>query len=759
MWIQSLSRVSFQTLSKANYFRSSFEYRFPYQWSRLFSSSASAAGLVMANVTRGNFKVALEGLRGLIRDADFIAIDLEMSGLTSAPWRDSFEFDTLEVRYSKLADSARNFAVLQFGVCPFRWDSTSAHFFAHPHNFYIFPRNELPANIPPFDFLCQTTSIEFLAKHNFDFNVCIYEGISYLSKQQEAEVRHKLGLTDVDENKKGNSEISINQLKEIPLISIADVLFSERMKIKFGQWRDTLLRDQNSGDCATVGGNVEFHEQGCESETSFYKRRPSLLLNGLNSHQSILVKQTLRRYFKDIVYIETLDKSASVKKQVVFTHSENDRRLLMKQLDEDRHMMLESEVEQAIGFRHVIDLIASAGKLIVGHNCLLDFAHIHSKFIAPLPETVVEFATSLHKHFPYIIDTKYLLRTEPMLQNMMKKKSTSLSSAFTHMCGQFACTSDAVNKIMNSTVKVVVPAELQRYTDAHSGAKHEAGYDAYMTGCIFAQACKHLDIDLNNLHLGSDFALADKFQRYANLLYVGWIRSLVLDLTTGGEAVESRTMLQSHYLSKLIPAKLVLVWGFQTGYSESDLRGLVKGVLGTVYPVMGVYFLDASSAFIHFLNEQMAAKFLCLMEAKMEETCNFLSSQSPLTSLLETGSINAIGYDMYEQICKSSMSKLLFAEQVEALGIRWKISASLTASKNRTKKLNCETNGLRNNQNGGKMEETLQVCPVKYQGETLNSEKRRERSFSFLSEDGHDFANDTECAPSRDFAKRSRMES
>ena len=159
-------------------------------------------------------------------------------------------------------------------------------------------------------------------------------------------------MPDADENKKGNFETGINQVKELPLISIADVLFSERMKIKFGQWRDNLLRDQNSGRCATVVGNVEFHEQGCESENSFCKKRPSLLLNGLNSHQSILVKQTLRRHFKDIVYIETLDTSAVLTKQVVFTHSEQDRRLLMKQIDEDRHMMLESEVQQAIGFRH-----------------------------------------------------------------------------------------------------------------------------------------------------------------------------------------------------------------------------------------------------------------------------------------------------------------------------------------------------------------------------------------------------------------------
>ncbi|KAH9318472.1 hypothetical protein KI387_020241 [Taxus chinensis] len=753
MCSRSLPRVSFQTVANAKAkLASSLLFQNQYQFSRLFSSSGPA----MANVTRTNFKPAVEGLGGLIRDADFIAIDLEMSGLTSAPWRDSFEFDTLGVRYSKLKDSANNFAVLQFGVCPFRWDSANARFLAYPHNFYIFPRNEFPANIPSFDFRCQTTSIEFLAKHNFDFNVCIYEGISYLSKQQEAEVRCKLGLKDVDENKSVYSERSMNHVKETPLTSIADVLFFERMKIKFGQWRDDILRDRNSKQHATVDGSADCNMQGCESEVSFYKRRPSLMLEGLNSHQSILVQQVLRRHFKDTIYIETIDRSAAIKKQVVFMHSEEDRELLMKELDEDRRMTLESEVEQAIGFRYVIDLIASAGKLIVGHNCLLDFAHIHSKFIAQMPETMVEFATSLHKHFPHIIDTKYLLKTEPTLQNVMKNKSTSLSFAFTHLCGQIACTSEALNKSINSIVKVVIPSELQRYTDAHSSAKHEAGYDAYMTGCIFAQACNHLDIDFNNFHPGPDLARVDKFQKYVNLLYVGWIRSIVLDLATGGEAVESRTMLQRHKVSNLVPAKLVLIWGFQTGYSDNDLRGLVKGVMGTASHITGVHFLDPSSAFINFCNEQVAAEFLCSMENKMAESCNAVATRSPLTSLLETASINAISYDMYEQICKSSLSKLVFAEQAEALGIRWKISASLAANKKITKKLKHETKGLRNNQSVPKMEESLQVCPVIDGTETLNSETRRERSFSYLSEDK---LLDIVCAPNHAFAKRSRTES
>ncbi|RRT57277.1 hypothetical protein B296_00024011 [Ensete ventricosum] len=94
--------------------------------------SSAAAGVAVKNVTRSNFEPALEDLRARVREADFVAIDLEMTGVTSAPWRDSFEFDRSDVRYLKLKDSAEKFAVVQFGVCPFRWEPSRGSFVTHP---------------------------------------------------------------------------------------------------------------------------------------------------------------------------------------------------------------------------------------------------------------------------------------------------------------------------------------------------------------------------------------------------------------------------------------------------------------------------------------------------------------------------------------------------------------------------------------------------------------------------------------------------
>lgn len=96
------------------------------------SPSSSSSAFALKNVTKSNFESALNGLRRHVKDADFVAVDLEMTGVTSAPWRESFEFDRFDVQYLKVKDSAEKFAVVQFGVCPFRWDREKQSFIAHP---------------------------------------------------------------------------------------------------------------------------------------------------------------------------------------------------------------------------------------------------------------------------------------------------------------------------------------------------------------------------------------------------------------------------------------------------------------------------------------------------------------------------------------------------------------------------------------------------------------------------------------------------
>jgi hypothetical protein len=79
--------------------------------------SARATGLLaMANVTKRNFEDAYEQLKGHLQKADFVAIDLEMTGVESTMWRRNLEMDTCETRYQNLKHSAEKFAVLSNGT-------------------------------------------------------------------------------------------------------------------------------------------------------------------------------------------------------------------------------------------------------------------------------------------------------------------------------------------------------------------------------------------------------------------------------------------------------------------------------------------------------------------------------------------------------------------------------------------------------------------------------------------------------------------
>jgi len=69
-----------------------------------------------------------------------------------------------------------------------------------------------------------------------------------------------------------------------------------------------------------------------------------------------------------------------------------------------------------VGFRAVIDAVSKRQIPVVGHNTLLDLAHIYAKFIGPMPDDIATFKSRFHEAFPTVYDTKQLAQTIPSLQ-------------------------------------------------------------------------------------------------------------------------------------------------------------------------------------------------------------------------------------------------------------------------------------------------------------------------------------------------------
>ncbi|CAK9206078.1 unnamed protein product [Sphagnum jensenii] len=680
---------------------------------RGLSSSSSASGIkgvglvAMANVTKRNFVEAYEQLKRHLQVADFVAIDLEMTGVESTVWRRHQEMDTCEIRYQNLKHSAEKFAVWQCGVCPFKWDQTGKKFIAFPYNFFIFPRNELQLDMPSRAFFAQTTSLEFLAKHKFDFNTCVYEGVSYLSRDQEAAARSKLGLGPPCPDIKKQS---ITGEPEIPLTRSGDVLFAERIRVQVGKWRDGLLSNQRKWQWTDGGGggggaggpsvvvksdlfslpidpikeDPIIPKQDIAVGSSFGSLRPSLVLEPMSTFQSKLVKQVLRKNFHDLVGVVKEKGSAAGSTtagdrsqtliQVIFTSSKEDKNQLLEELAQEERQSLEGRVSEAVGFRKVIDAISESGLPVIGHNCILDMLHLHSKFMTPLPSSAAQFCSSLQSLFPCIVDTKYLLRSEPTLRGVLANRSTSLAIVFSHICQSFANQAVASGrfhfgkgKILNtafSKVAVEVAQDFRGYGVAKdTGLKHEAGFDAYMTGAVFAQACHLLQVDVSTIRnlpqavKEGDAGLAS----YTNVLALGWVGNMALDLSSGKEAAGVKAFCSPHpHANRRTDISTVaLVWGFPAGCQERDLQRIVQNVFkpGERGPPVEVTLVDNSSAFIEFRNSVVMHQFFQLLQGPKTPTTH--TSCSP--------DLRAAPYEAYERLCKSPLSTELLADSAQIL--------------------------------------------------------------------------------------------
>ncbi|KAL3679542.1 hypothetical protein R1sor_022498 [Riccia sorocarpa] len=682
---------------------------------RFYSYSAPRARpIVMANVTKANFWETYEQLVVHLQNADFVALDFEMTGVESTPWRRNTELDTSDTRYLHIKHSAESFAVWQCGVCPFKWDEPGQKFIAYPYNFFIFPRNELPVEMPARSYFCQTASLEFLAKHRFDFNTTVYNGISYLSREQEELAREKLGLTEEAQKwKRAQAETEA----DIPLTRVGDVVFSEKIRVQIGQWRDGLLRNQRwrlgdpgGGSAAHTNtflrteplvkeraseGYRDIRSATAESPSSSSgdrertaadgsadTQRPCYAVDILGYNQGRMVKQILRKHFPDLVAVVVDKPHSEDRKQVkvFFTTSKDDRRKLEEGLEEENRKKIEAGVVQAVGFRKVIDAIEASKLPLIGHNCILDLAHLHDKFFGPLPANIRGFSASISRHFPCILDTKYLLKTEPSLREA-NRKSTSLAIVYQQLCQGFSDHKGIPQRFYSgkprivtkplSRVKIEFPDELQRYSGGtDTGLKHEAGFDAYMTGAIFAQICHLLRVDPATLRSlaqisKSPAAARTGFASYANLLMLqSYKGQLALDLRTGAEALGDLAPRgpQTPPYRLLNRENVILVWGVPSKIQEHTLRKMVQNVLSKEKRLANVSIVsvDESSAFVEFRSAAIVDTFLRAFEAALVNNSNS-------DSLLDLRDFKIARFAAYEHICRSPLSTETLAISADLL--------------------------------------------------------------------------------------------
>jgi len=144
----------------------------------------------MLEVTNQNFNTIYPHLEHALKNASFIAIDTELTGINvddvknrlvyillnarlnniSTSFNVVFRcslFDSINERYEKQRSSIQPHIIIQFGITTFQRIQHENQYTAETFNFFLLPRSIPSKNR---QFVWQVSALEFLTAYEFDFN-------------------------------------------------------------------------------------------------------------------------------------------------------------------------------------------------------------------------------------------------------------------------------------------------------------------------------------------------------------------------------------------------------------------------------------------------------------------------------------------------------------------------------------------------------------------------------------------------------------
>ncbi|KAM3216694.1 poly(A)-specific ribonuclease PARN-like isoform X1 [Capsicum annuum] len=556
-------------------------------------------------VTKSNFSVALEQISTCISDSDFIAVSLKNTGVYSAPWQRILPIDTAHTAYLKAKYTAERFQVLQFAVCPF--STNGSKLIVHPYNFHLFPRDELKIGMPSYNFSCQSSYLTSMAQEGFDFNACIYDGISYLSKSQESAAIDRIV-----------NAAPISCTVQTPSgYTVADSVFAERIKSRVKNWI-TACKDTNKKPEDTLISSLRKIVSGDE----LYGCRPCLSIDVCSESQVRLVLKTLKD-FVDVIPLLTPAKEGTIRPvRVVLSSSEEDRILLQKELENDR-----KEHNKCLrGFRGVIDLVSDSQKPVVAHNSLNDFTFIHSKFLAPLPSTLDEFRRSLGLVFPNVLDVNHLMKEISPLT-----KLNNLPTSISYLKQRF-----------------FAPMDIEIRNQAEVYEVKTLGHDVVKISQLFAKLWSILKIAPKTPEAVAGH-FPDAIECYTN--------SFNPFFTSSHGPANEDVSVWTDNARKISIKNLIFLWGFKGVTSAGKLKNLLYGSHEVFHNEFDVKMVDRSCAVIAFGNPGFSEVLMQLMDSG--GICT-----NTLQEMLADG-LRAAGYETYQKVCELGLWEADLASSME----------------------------------------------------------------------------------------------
>ena len=492
----------------------------------------------------------LPEIKQALTDCTFYAIDCEMTGLfvsdkdANAAYlspsnnnnnnnntKPPAQLDDIEERYEEMVQSSQAFVINQFGLSAFIWNEIEAAWRPKTFNFYVFPR--------PFEdwqpqFLSEALSLDFLSTCGFDFNKWIYHGINcmpaYLRKTKLEDL-----AGEGDRNRRR---------RDLVLHRESDIEFVNNMISKITEW---LASPETERGDSLVLPAVNSFQRAIQYQTlrnECFDTQPALGGDGpLNRGPG--PDPDPDPFYVERIEIEDEGRRRPALRLVRASPQE------IAEYEAQSRQQKELAVLEASAFVELLQAMRRSSKPVVGHNLAFDLAYTLQSFVSPLPSTWEEYQHRVRRWFPGgVYDTKHIARQMEHTSSALSLvfEDTGLGNLFTNLCpdllpstvddegggegahmevdtedggyrafkagADWKSTNNSANKIQNtkegreriegalefnfsdpSAVPPILHAPgYDRYSGVQVSAKaHEAGYDAFMTGAVFARLLSLLE--------------------------------------------------------------------------------------------------------------------------------------------------------------------------------------------------------------------------------------------------------------------------
>ncbi|KAG0723645.1 Poly(A)-specific ribonuclease PARN [Chionoecetes opilio] len=332
-------------------------------------------------VTTENFQEVYPSILEVVKKADFVAIDAEFTGLRRKETSRYCELDSVEERYAKVREAAKDFGMIQFGITTFRYIKEKTSYSHATFCFYLLGKT---GDMLYYD----NSSLKFLADNGFDFNKLFKSGLPYLSILEEAEKR---------------AEFVSQALEPFPPspVKVAEEKAKKFLK-ETEEKIEALLADEGREALVLPGATLP----------GFFRK---LLYNNIAAkHKNILVRSLVTNHERNI----EIRKFESPEARLKFLEKERERKL-----------------DEKVGFTHIVRHVLESGKPVVGHNMVLDLMHLMEKTVQPLPDTLDQFKNVVKANLPTIYDTKLLAKDPPFCVDI---PVTSLGILYSELCSKFS---------------------------------------------------------------------------------------------------------------------------------------------------------------------------------------------------------------------------------------------------------------------------------------------------------------------------------